>query len=239
MTGRSGEPAEVSRRILDPLPVTVSRPLVLLRLGYRSATQVPEKTSRLLDEEIAACAPLLKARAVLKSFPIERDGALVRVGEALQSAGRTLRERLEGCGTAWLFAATIGDGIEHRAAGLSDRGELTRSLLVDAYGSAAAIALGLSLEEEIARACAPLGLVATKRTAPGYGDFELEAQRPLVDLLDAVAIGITVSEDFLMLPAKSISGVVGGRPPGAGRGASSHSSGDGPDADVDPMGAAG
>ncbi|HET8945692.1 MAG TPA: vitamin B12 dependent-methionine synthase activation domain-containing protein, partial [Candidatus Polarisedimenticolia bacterium] len=86
--------------------------------------------------------------------------------------------------------------------------------------------LGLLLEEEIARACAPLGLQATKRTAPGYGDFELEAQRPLVDLLDAAAIGITVTEDFLMLPAKSISGVLGGRRPGVQAGA---------EAEVDPM----
>jgi len=239
MKGRSGHPAEASRRILDPLPILVSRPLVLLRLGYRTATQVPEKTSRLLDEEIAACAPLLRARAVLASFPIERAGSALRLGGSLQSAARTLRDRLEGCTTAWLFAATIGDGIEHRAADLSDRGELTRSLLVDAYGSAAAIALGLALEEAVARECAPLGLEATKRTAPGYGDFDLEAQRPLVDLLDAASIGIALTEDCLMLPAKSISGVVGGRPKGAGRGAASHAPGDGPDADDDPMGAAG
>ncbi|HET8948568.1 MAG TPA: hypothetical protein VFQ07_16425, partial [Candidatus Polarisedimenticolia bacterium] len=178
MNGRPGDPAAAGRRILDPLPVLVSRPLVLLRLGYRSATQVPEKTSRLLDEEVAACAPLLQGRAVLASFPIERAGAVVRVGGRLESAGRTLRDRLQGCGTAWLFAATIGDGVERRAVALSEKGEMTRSLLVDAYGSAAAIALGLLLEEEIARACAPLGLQATKRTAPGYGDFELEAQRP-------------------------------------------------------------
>ena len=203
------EPA--SRRILDPLPLAVSRPLVLLRLGYRSAAQVPEKTSRMLDEEIAACAPLLKARAVVASFDIAPGDEIV-IGGRLRSASRTLRERLAGCGTAYLFAATIGDEVERRAVSLSEAGEMTRSLLADAYGSAAAIALGLVLEETVAKDCAPRGLVATRRTAPGYGDFELEAQRPLVDLLDARAIGITVTEDFLMLPAKSISGVVGGRP---------------------------
>jgi hypothetical protein len=209
-------PAEpAGRRLLDPLPLAVSRPLVLLRLGYRSALQVPEKTSRLLDEEIAACVPLLQGRAVAAPFPIARDAEALIVGSRLRSAGRTLRVRLEGCQTAWLFAATIGDGVERRASALSERGEMTRSLLVDAYGSAAAIAAGLALEEEIARACAPLGLVATKRTAPGYGDFELEAQRPLVDLLEAGAIGVTLTDDFLMLPAKSVSGVVGARDPRA------------------------
>ena len=101
---------------------------------------------------------------------------------------------------------------------------------MDAYGSAAAIALGLALEEAVARECAPLGLQATKRTAPGYGDFDLEAQRPLVDLLDAASIGITLTEEFLMLPAKSISGVLGGRSPGARPGRED---------DEDPLGAAG
>lgn len=212
MSRAAGPAAPAGRRLLDPLPVTVSRPLVLLRLGYRSATQVPEKTSRLLDEEIAACAPLLRGRAVMAPFPVEREGDRIAIGERLASAGRTLRERLDGCRTAWLFTATIGDGVEHRAVALSEKGEMTRSLLADAYGSAAAIALGLALEEAIARECAPLGLQATKRTAPGYGDFDLEAQKPLVDLLDTASIGVTLTEDFLMLPAKSISGVVGGRP---------------------------
>lgn len=200
-----------SRRLLDPLPLTVSRPLVLLRLGYRSAAQVPEKTARLLDEEIAACAPLVKGRAVLAAHDIAAEGEAIVLGGRLRSPSRSLRERLAGCRVAYLFAATIGDGVERRASSLSETGEMTRSLLADAYGSAAAIALGLALEEAVARDLAPLGLVATKRTAPGYGDFELEAQRPLVDLLEACAIGITVTEDFLMLPAKSISGVVGGR----------------------------
>ena len=201
-----------SRRLLDPLPLAVSRPLVLLRLGYRSAAQVPEKTGRLLDEEIAACAPLVKGRAVLAAYDIALAGESIVLGGRLRSASRSLRERLAGCRTAYLFAATIGDAVERRASSLSETGEMTRSLLADAYGSAAAIALGLALEEAVARDLAPRGLVATKRTAPGYGDFELDAQRPLIDLLEARAIGITVTEDFLMLPAKSISGVVGGRP---------------------------
>lgn len=206
MTDRAGP------RLIDPLPLAVSRPLVLLRLGYRSAVQVPEKTARLLDEEIAACAPLLKGRAVLASCDIVSERESMVLGGRLRSASRSLRERLAGCRIACLFAATIGDEVERRASSLSEAGEMTRSLLADAYGSAAAIALGLILEETVSRDLAPLGLVATKRTAPGYGDFELEAQRPLVDLLEARAIGITVTEDFLMLPAKSISGVVGGRP---------------------------
>ena len=154
----------------------------------------------------------MKGRAVAAPYGVEPAGEELVIGGRLRSSSRSLRERLAGCRTAWLFAATIGDGVERRATTLSDAGEMTRSLLADAYGSAAAIALGLALEEAVARELSPQGLAATKRTAPGYGDFELDAQRPLVDLLDARVIGISVTEDFLMLPAKSVSGVIGGRP---------------------------
>jgi cobalamin-dependent methionine synthase I len=56
-----------------------------------------------------------------------------------------------------------------------------------------------------------MGLQPTKRYAPGYGDWELSSQTALLSLVDAGRIGIRLTGDFLMIPAKSISGVIGGR----------------------------
>ena len=76
-------PPAAEIKILDPLPIQVSRPLVLLRLGYRQASQVPEKTSRLLDEVIARAAPLLPPRAIGALFDVAyaADGGVVIGGE--------------------------------------------------------------------------------------------------------------------------------------------------------------
>lgn len=202
----------MNRRVLDPLPITVSRPLVLLRLGYRSAAQVPEKTSRILDGVIAEGERLLRPCAACARVEVGRDRDRLVLGEgmdAIHSASRSLRERLHGCASAVVFAATIGTEIEEHGRVLAEQGDLTRSLLLDAYGSSAAIALGLAMESTAAEMLAPLQ--TTKRHAPGYADFELEAQAPLMRLVDAGRIGITLTEDSLMLPAKSISGVIGGR----------------------------
>jgi hypothetical protein len=202
----------MTRQVLDPLPIAVSRPLVLLRLGYRSAAQVPAKTGRILDEVIADAERRLQPRAICARVGVAHRGHEVVLGEgaeSLCSASRSLRERLDGCATALLFAATIGEAIEEHGRSLADAGDLTRSLLLDAYGSSAAIALGLAMEAKAAEMLGPLQ--PTKRHAPGYGDFELEAQAPLMRLLDAGLIGITLTEDSLMLPAKSITGVIGGR----------------------------
>jgi len=206
MTGRP-EP-----RVLDPLPIEMSRPLVLLRLGYRSATQVPQKTSRLLDAVLDEARPLFAPRAICAVEAIERlDGGGLVIGGTLRTGSRSLATRLEGCGRALLFAATIGPALEDWVRRLSDAGEITRALLADACGSSAAIALGTALESAVTREFRDLGLEPTKRYAPGYGDWDLESQAPLMALVDGTRIGITLTDDFLMLPGKSISGVIGGR----------------------------
>src|SRR5712675_59307 len=118
-------------RLLDPLPIEVPRPLVLLRLGYRHAGQVPEKTSRLLDEVISQGKPMLAPRAVSGTFDVTREGEVYVVGDALRSQSRSLAERLDGCSRAALFAATIGPALEDWTRTLNDAGELTRALLAD------------------------------------------------------------------------------------------------------------
>jgi hypothetical protein len=201
-------------RLLDPLPIEVSRPLVLLRLGYRHAGQVPAKTARLLDEVEESARPLLAPRAICAPFEVERPReGRIRIGGALESGSRSLRERLDGCGTAVLFAATIGPALEEWVRSLGAAGEMTRALLADAYGSSAAIALGMSFESLSARLFGDLGLQPARRYAPGYGDWELSSQADLLRLVDAGRIGIRLTDGFLMLPSKSISGIIGGRPP--------------------------
>jgi len=204
---------EGAARLLDPVPLEVPKPLVLLRLGYRRPQQVPAKIAALLDEILAKVRLLAAPRAVWGAFPVEeKSPGEVVVGLDLVSASRSLRERLLGCPRAVLFAATIGPAAEAWLSELNASGEMTRSLIGDACASAAAIALGAELERIIGRFLAEEGLQATGRYAPGYGDFGLEAQAPLLRLVEASRIGIHLTDDFLMIPAKSITGVIGGRP---------------------------
>lgn len=199
-------------RIAEPLPVEVSRPMVLLRLGYRRPAQVPEKISSLIDEIMEKGRLLLRPRAIYGTFDAstpEPEQSLI--GGTLSTSSRSLRERLQGCRRAVVFAATIGPEVETWCHDLLQEGQMTRGLLADAFASSAAIALGLEVEKIAAAALTAENLSATRRFAPGYGDWSLGDQAPLCALLDVGRIGITLTEDFLMLPAKSISGVIGGR----------------------------
>ena len=210
-------PTDEAARVADPLQVRVSRPLVLLRLGYRRPSQVPPRTARVLDEVIDHARGLIAPRAVYRRVVVSApEPGVTLVGGMLRSTSRSLHDRLARCSEAVVFAATIGPAVETWGHELSERDEMTRALLADAYASAAAIALGLEVEALGARLLAEHGLEAIKRYAPGYGDWDLSDQRPLHALLGSDRIGITLTEDFLMLPAKSISGIIGGVSPAGG-----------------------
>lgn len=54
------------------------------------------------------------------------------------------------------------------------------------------------------------GLNVTKRFSPGYADFSLEFQSYLLNrLVTKENIGIMLSKDYLMIPTKSITAVIG------------------------------
>ena len=65
------------------------------------------------------------------------------------------------------------------------------------------------IEAEIRREAAADGLVVSRRVSPGYCDWDISQQKRLFQLLDSNTAGVTLTENKLMMPRKSISGVIG------------------------------
>jgi hypothetical protein len=54
------------------------------------------------------------------------------------------------------------------------------------------------------------GLYLTDRYSPGYGDFPLESQKTIAELLVAEKrIGLTVTQNMIMVPRKSVTCIIG------------------------------
>lgn len=135
------------------------------------------------------------------------DEAVVLSGLRIES--RSLRRSLDGCSQALLFAATVGvqpDRMIERYRLLSP----ARAVVLDAVGSAAVEAWCNQLCEQWRAEFAETGLRLRPRFSPGYGDFPIGAQSGLLRLLDAGRrAGISLTDASMMLPAKSVSAVVG------------------------------
>lgn len=120
-----------------------------------------------------------------------------------------LQKNLAGCGSAVLFAATVGIGIDRliaRYAPLSP----TKALLFQAIGAERIESLCDAFEGEMAAEMAQAGRKTRPRFSPGYGDFPLEAQKDIFALLDCPRrIGLTLNESLLMSPSKSVTAIIG------------------------------
>lgn len=120
-----------------------------------------------------------------------------------------LRQLLQDCDRAVVFAATVGIGLDRLIARYS-RVSPARALLFQAIGAERIEALCDLFCGEIAREQAALGRRTTMRFSPGYGDLPLELQRSIFPLLDCSRkIGLTLNESLLMSPSKSVTAIFG------------------------------
>jgi len=161
-----------------------------------------------VEEEVEALALLAAPAAVCERYPLRMgdDGWLAVGPESLVS--RTLSKNLSGCHAVWLFAATLGPGIDQRIRRSQSR-DMLSALMDQAVGAA-------MTEEWVEIVCKKLrdslleGEVCPPRFSPGFGDLPLERQEIFQKLLHMDrAIGIHLTESWLMLPAKSVTAFMG------------------------------
>ncbi len=141
-----------------------------------------------------------KAAAVLvhlnqKPLRIRETGDLI--------LGKQMRELLEGCETCLLVGATLGIAMERKIK-MYEKVNMTKAVVMDAAASAYLEVFCDKYEEGLGFAD------RTYRACPGYGDFPLEFNKKIAKILDvSKKLGITMTKSGLMIPQKSMLGVVG------------------------------
>ncbi len=116
----------------------------------------------------------------------------------------TLIKNLQGCKEAFIFAVTLGHGVDRLLNQLSLVSP-SKHFIMDALASAMAEAAAERAEEIIKGKlnCRP-------RFSPGFGDLLLELQPRILELLNAQRLlGITTNKTFLMSPGKSVTAIMG------------------------------
>ncbi len=116
-----------------------------------------------------------------------------------------LYERLLQAGSCALFLVTVGQGPEDEAVDRLAKGEYLLGTLLDTLASEAAERVVDRVQE---RVISELGIKKAVRFSPGYGGWSLEAQPILLSSMEATGQNIKLTEALMMLPKKSVSGVI-------------------------------
>jgi len=135
-----------------------------------------------------------------------RDGDRVRIGDVWFTS-RTLAHNLESAERVFPFVATCGHELDE---GFPDKGDMLKEYWWDLIKTRLLGAANRHLDEHLHRTFR-LGKTATMH--PGSGDasvWPIEQQRDLFSLLGHTGseIGVRLTDSFLMVPNKTISGLL-------------------------------
>lgn len=122
-------------------------------------------------------------------------------------AGEDISEHLAGCSEVVLFCATLGAEVD-RLLRVSQVTDLSRAVVIDALASVAIEQVCTTFDRMLAEQFPDK--YQTFRFSPGYGDYPLSLQKRFLTELDAPKkIGLTTNDNFLLIPTKSVTAVVG------------------------------
>ena len=180
-------------------------------LGYgRNAAD--ERTLALIEDAFAELERTAAPKSVCRIFDLElrADGCIVIGNMEIRST--SLGRNLKGCTKAVLFGATLGAGVDRliRRVSLTDMAravilQACAAALLEEYCDEEQLKIGAELEKE--------GLYLRPRFSPGYGDFDIRYQEPLMRMLDcAKTIGLTMTDSCMMTPTKSVTALIGASP---------------------------
>ena len=123
--------------------------------------------------------------------------------------GHIIERQLRGSEAYALFVCTAGVTFEHWQQQLKERGDMVRVFIADALGSVIAEKTADRMEQVLQESIDKLGWLHTNRYSPGYCGWHVSEQQVLFPLFDGHTCGVTLTASSLMLPIKSVSGIIG------------------------------
>ena len=189
--------------------IVVDKNKVCRRLGYKERSP-SALVSAVIDSQIEKAHKLIKPVYIYELKAIEHVfNEEVSLGGSLVFSSKTVSYVLSDCEWGAIYIATIGADLEGETARLMKEGEMLEATVLDAIGSTAVIQIRLELQDTINGIARAKGYRTIVRFSPGYCDWHVSQQKILFQSIDADSIGIRLTESCMMMPVKSISGVIG------------------------------
>lgn len=174
--------------------------------SYLPLEQLDESMHCLIEEAKQKLIEIATPRVVYQTFDIVQG----QLQDCLfPLCGNDIQTLLKDCHQCIVLAGTLGSAVDQwcKKVQLQDMG---KAYVYDACANAAIEQVMDDMQEELRRNVLDSSLYLSDRYAPGYGDFPLEVQSLLLKQLDATRkIGLSITPSNLMIPCKSITGLIG------------------------------
>ncbi len=183
---------------------------IMEELGNGTSGSPSGRTRRQLRAAIRTVVKTMEPQAVLKSFPLEKQGAKILIDGRIPVRGGKIAYAMHHCTKAAVYAVSLGRKLDIVLRESQDA-DPAYGVILDQTASLA-VERAARIIQETAAGNLPSGEGATERYSPGYCDWPLREQRPLFSLLGEETAGIELTESCMMIPGKSTSGIFGTGP---------------------------
>lgn len=201
----------MTERILTYDSLGISREEIYVQMGYGDASP-DDATAAEIDEMIERVRSVLRPRFcffISGGVLHEDEKRLGARGEQFE-IGRIITRQLRGSHAYAFFVATAGTEFEELQQRLKAENDMVRIFIADAMGSVIAEKAADRMEEVLQDEIGTRGWRHTNRFSPGYCGWHVSQQQSLFRMFPTASpCGVNLTDSSLMVPIKSVSGVIG------------------------------
>ncbi|MFP3898231.1 MAG: vitamin B12 dependent-methionine synthase activation domain-containing protein [Dehalococcoidia bacterium] len=192
------------------IDIKIDKEQVCYYIGYDENYKLSARISSLIDDYAKHAHHLIYPlySYVIKDVEWAR-GPIAFLEGSIIFKSQVVVNLLEQCQQAAIFVVTIGKYLEETAWKLARDGLILQATVLDAIGSNAVEKVAEHAEEKIRAIADSRGLAISRRFSPGYCDWNIGQQRMLFSALTGNTVGVRLTGECLMMPQKSISGIIG------------------------------
>lgn len=187
----------------------INKEEVLRYLGYKGQ-DIDTNMNFMIEECREEIKKVITPRVVYSYKNIKQNDEGVEVIDTnLILKGKDIKEHLKNSKQCVLMAVTLGNEVEKRTR-LYEKTNLTKALILDSCATTAVEEVCDIIENNVKEKAFQSHMDITFRYSPGYGDLPLDVQNNFLRSIDAQKkIGLTVSENNLLFPRKSVTAIIG------------------------------
>lgn len=189
----------------------ISRENILINLGVPSDQAEPYLIG-LIDEltarSLSVCSPMATC-SVFFSPTIDPVAGVMAINEKTFGLNRMVAKAMHKSTSIALFIGTCGPDVEALSKSFMKKGEGLEGFIVDIIGSEIAEGVADFIHKRMEKLLAKENLKVTNRYSPGYCKWPVNDQQVLFELMGPHNCGITLTPSSLMIPVKSVSGIIG------------------------------
>jgi hypothetical protein len=175
-------------------------------LGYPQ--QAPSPIQAVIQDLWQEALLHITGRCAYDRFAVQINQQTLTVGTVTFDCGAKVANHLRGSGEIAVFMATLGPNFDAWAQAWFQKDPLN-GLIANTLGSACVEHIVDQLELVITQQAIRDGLTVSNRFSPGYCHWNVSEQKKLFSLLPDRCCNVTLMDSCLMIPMKSVTGIMG------------------------------